>query len=56
MPKNEGQRRVKKSTAAKLRTIGFFATIGAISGFLLGDLTSGTALGAAGGILLSGKG
>ena len=56
MTENEEQSCARKSTAAKVGKIAVFAVIGAIGGLFLGDLMSGTALGTAGGILLSGGG
>ncbi len=56
MTENEEQSCAKKSVAAKIGTIAVFAVIGAIGGLLLGDLASGTALGAAGGFLHGGGG
>ena len=45
-----------KPRRSRVTTIAIFAAIGALAGFLLGDLASGTAMGAVGGILLGGGG
>jgi hypothetical protein len=45
-----------KPRKSRFTTIAIYAAIGALAGFLLGDLASGTAMGAVGGILLGGGG
>ena len=45
-----------KSTSSRVAAIVISAAIGALAGFALGDLASGTVLGAVGGIILAGGG
>ncbi len=45
-----------KSTPSKVPAIVICAAIGGLAGFALGDLASGTVLGAVGGIILAGGG
>ena len=45
-----------KSTPSKVPAIVICAAIGGLAGFALGDLASGTVLGAVGGIILVGGG
>jgi|TARA_B100002003_G_C13698686_1_gene351572 hypothetical protein len=40
----------------RITRIAIFAVIGALAGFLMGNIAAGTALGAAGGVILGGGG